>query len=315
MLHESAVISLLQSRSSQLTATEGFMVSTPTIEEHTFTIENSHGDAVHGDVRYRDDGEAKPVVVFCHGFKGFKDWGPFPTWGRRLAEAGFVSVLFNFSYNGVAPDAPTQFTELDKFAENTYTRELDDLQAVLDAVEEDNLPGADAFDPTRIGLMGHSRGGGTAILQAARDDRVQALVTWSAVSGFVERFTDEQIDDWETQGYTEVLNSRTGQQMRLNRTLYDDAMTHRDELDILDAASEIEVPWLIVHARDDESVPFDEAEALDDAASGAELYAAKGGHTFGGAHPFEGPPPASLLQVWDRTIHFFRAHLQGAAAW
>lgn len=291
------------------------MDSSVDLHERSFTIENPRGDAVHGDVRYRADGEAKPVVVFCHGFKGFKDWGPFPTWGRRLAEAGFVSVLFNFSYNGVAPDAPTEFTELDKFAENTYTRELDDLQAVIDAVEEGTLPGEGESDPASIGLMGHSRGGGTAILQAARDARVQALVTWSAVSGFVERFTDEQIDDWETQGYTEVLNSRTGQTMRLDRVLYDDALAHRDELDILGAASEIDVPWLIVHARDDEAVSFEEAEALDDAASGAELFVAKGGHTFGGQHPFDGDPPQSLLDVWEQTLHFVRVNLKGEAAW
>ena len=286
-----------------------------TVREHDFVVENSDGDAIHGDVRYPEQSdEPLPVVVFCHGFKGFKDWGPFPQWGRHLARRGFASVLFNFSYNGVAPDAPTAFTELDKFAQNTYTRELDDLDAVLSAAADNALPGAD-LDAGRIGLMGHSRGGGTSILQAERDDRVQALVTWSAVSGFVERFTDEQVEDWEEKGYTTVVNSRTGQEMRLNRVLYEDALAHRDELDILDAASNIAVPWLIVHARDDESVPFDEAEALADAARNAELVKAQGGHTFGGAHPHDGEPPESLIEVWDRTRHFFRAHLKEQTAW
>src|SRR6056297_1658913 len=106
------------------------------LHETSFSVENARGDAVDYDVRYvEDDGAEKPVVLFCHGFKGFKDWGPFPEWGRRLAKAGFVSVHLNFSYNGVHRDRPTEFTELEKFAENTFTRELDDLQAVLDAVE------------------------------------------------------------------------------------------------------------------------------------------------------------------------------------
>lgn len=278
------------------------------LREQSFAVSNTHGDAVHGDVRYREDGRIKPVVVFCHGFKGFKDWGPFPAWGRRLAESGFVSVLFNFSFNGVAPDQPTAFTELDKFAENTFTRELDDLETVLDAVTEGQLVGV-PMDADRVGLMGHSRGGGTAILQAARDRRVRTLVTWSAVSGFVERFTDAQIEDWTRQGYTEVVNSRTGQRMRLNRILYDDARAHRDELDVQAAAASIDIPWLIVHAPDDEAVPFDEAEALHEAGSGAELVEARGGHTFGGAHPFSDDVPASLSAVWDRTINFFETHL------
>lgn len=294
--------------------TDHAMATTSQLQKRTFTVENKRGNTVHGDVRFRDDDEVKPVVVFCHGFKGFKDWGPFPEWGRRLARAGFVSVLFNFSYNGVSPEHPTEFTELDKFADNTYTRELDDLDAVLDAVASESLPGA-SVDSSSIGLMGHSRGGGTAILQAARDDRVQALVTWSAVAGFVERFSDEHVQNWETKGYTEVLNSRTGQRMRLNRVLYDDALAHQDELDVQAAAAEVAVPWMIVHAHDDESVSFEEAEALDDAASGAELVEARGGHTFGGQHPFDGNIPNSLLEVWDRTLHFFRVHLKGETAW
>lgn len=278
------------------------------LREIPFSVENARGDAVDCDLRFVEDGESKPVIVFCHGFKGFKDWGPFPEWGRRLSQAGLVSVHMNFSYNGVHRDRPTEFTELEKFAENTFTRELDDLQAVLDAIEDGTLPDG-PIDPERIGLMGHSRGGGTVILQAERDDRVGALATWSSVSTFVDRFTDEQVYDWERQGYTEIVNSRTGQVMRLNKELYDDTRAHADELDVQGAAEQIDVPWLVVHARDDESVDFEAAEVLAGATDTAELMEAEGGHTFGGAHPFEGPVPASLETVWDRTIDFFRLHL------
>ena len=278
------------------------------VREIPSTVENARGDAVDCDVRFVDDEATKPVVVFCHGFKGFKDWGPFPEWGRRLARAGFVSVHVNFSYNGVHRDAPTEFTELDKFADNTFTRELDDLQAVLDAIEERQLPEA-PIDPNRIGLLGHSRGGGTVILQADRDDRVDALGTWSSVATFVDRFSDEQIEDWETQGYTEIRNSRTGQILRLNKVLYDDTMTHRGELDVPGAAERVDVPWLVVHARDDESVDVEAAETLAGATESAELFEAEGGHTFGGAHPFDGTVPESLETVWTRTVDFFQGHL------
>jgi dienelactone hydrolase len=278
------------------------------VREISFAVDNARGDAVDCDVRFVEGEEDKPVVIFCHGFKGFKDWGPFPEWGRHLARAGFVSVHMNFSYNGVHRDAPTEFTEPDKFADNTFTRELDDLQAVLDAVEEERLPHAPA-DPSRIGLMGHSRGGGTVVLQTARDDRVDALVTWSSVATFVDRFSDEQIEDWETRGYTEIRNSRTGQILRLNKVLYDDTMAHRDALDVPGAAARIEVPWLVVHARDDESVDFEAAETLSGATEGAERFEAEGGHTFGGAHPFDGTVPESLETVWSRTTQFFRTSL------
>lgn len=280
----------------------------PSVQERAFTLDAPRGGVIDGDVRFpAEAGALLPVVVMCHGFKGFKDWGPFPAWGRRLAEGGFCSVLFNFSYNGVAADAPTAFTELEKFAENTFTRELSDLGAVLDAVEKSALPEA-PLDPACLGLLGHSRGGGTAVLQAAEDARVRALATWSAVSGFIERFTPEQMDDWKRQGYTEILNSRTGQRMRLGRVLYDDALAHRERLDIQAAAARVSVPWLIVHAPDDEAVPMAEAKALESAAEGA-LFVAEGGHTFGGAHPFDGEVPPSLEAVWARTTDFFKRTL------
>lgn len=276
--------------------------------EHSFSIENEDGDRIDGDVRFLDTGALQPVVVFVHGFKGFKDWGPFSDWGRALAHAGFVSVHLNVSHNGVSAEAPTAFTELDRFARNTYTRELDDVAAVIDAVASHALPAA-PIDDSRIGLMGHSRGGGTAILQAARDDRVKALTTWAAVSTFIGRFTEAQIRDWQTQGHTEIVNSRTGQRMRMDRVVYDDAMAHADALDIEAAAQRLDIPWLIVHARDDDAVDASEAETLAGANDRAQVLWAEGGHTFGGSHPHTGAIPDSLQHVWDATIAFFSEHL------
>lgn len=283
------------------------------IEKLPFRLENEEGDPIYGDVRFRTDvqrdGHRPPAVVMCHGFKGFKDWGTFPAWGEKLAEEGFVSVLFNFSLNGVGPEQPTEFTQLDRFAENTYTREVGDLAKVLACVSAARIPGP-RVDAGRIGLVGHSRGGGIAILQAAQNERVRALVTWNAVSGFVERFTADQVRDWETRGFTEALNTRTGQVMRLNRTLYEDAKAHREQLNVLWAASRIRVPWLIVHAADDETVSVEEGEALAEAAPKAEFFKAMNGHTFGGKHPLEGAVPFTAQLVFNRTVIFLKKALQ-----
>ena len=279
------------------------------LREVPFSVTTDRGDTVHGDLRWFEDGRVKPAVIFCHGFKGFKDWGPFPAWGRALANAGFVSVHFNVSHNGVTPEHPTEFVDLDAFANNTYTTELADASAVLDYVAE-GTGGLAPVDSERIGLMGHSRGGGTAILLAEREERVRALTTWASVSTFIGRFTDEQIQDWEAQGYTEVINGRTGQVMRLNRSLYDDAMAHKEELDVRAAAQRLELPWLIVHAKDDEAVDIRAAKRLKAASLDATMLEAEGGHTFGGAHPHDGTIPDSLQMVWDKTIRFFDSALR-----
>lgn len=278
------------------------------IDTIPFRLENKWGDLIHGEVRVKEGLQYAPAVVMCHGFKGFKDWGPFPAWGRQLAEAGFVSVLFNFSYNGIAPEQPTEFTRLDQFAENTYSRERHDVATVLTATCRGALPQA-SVDASRVGLLGHSRGGGIAILEAASNERVRALVTWSAVSSFLDRFTIQQIQDWQTKGYTEILNSRTHQVMRLGRALYEDAIAHQNSLNILRAASRISKPWLIVHAKDDETVAYKEARQLAEAAPRAEMFDAMNGHTFGGKHPFEGQVPFTLQIVFNRTLNFFKKTL------
>ncbi|PEN14848.1 hypothetical protein CRI94_00700 [Longibacter salinarum] len=278
------------------------------LREASFSTENVHGDVVHGDLRWLEDGRVKPVVIFCHGFKGFKDWGPFPEWGRELARSGFVAVHFNFSYNGVTPEHPTEFVDLDAFADNTYTRELDDVAAVTDYIV-DGADGIAPIDVERIGLMGHSRGGGIAILHAERSEVIKSLVTWSAVDTFFGRFGRERIRDWKEQGYTEVRNSRTGQTMRLNKVLYDDTEAHRDLLDITSAAGRVDIPWMIVHATDDESVDVAAARRLADAQPEAIFLEASGGHTFGGAHPHENDVPATLREVWNATLSHFNQTL------
>lgn len=67
------------------------------------------------------NGLSFPVIIFLHGFKGFKDWGPFPDVCEELARAGFGVVAMNFSLNGIG-DERTEFTELDLLKEKPYLR-------------------------------------------------------------------------------------------------------------------------------------------------------------------------------------------------
>jgi len=75
------------------------------------------------------------AVVLAHGFKGFMDWGCWPWVAARLAEAGVACLRFNFSHNGIGAD-PEAFTELDRFEANTFSREVAELRAVLEAARD-----------------------------------------------------------------------------------------------------------------------------------------------------------------------------------
>jgi dipeptidyl aminopeptidase/acylaminoacyl peptidase len=171
-------------------------------------------------------------------------------------------------------------------------------------------------DRGRIGLLGHSRGGGDALLAAASPawrDRLRALVTWAAISD-VDRFSPEQKAEWRRTGEYPVANARTGQRLALGLGLLADVEERRAELDLLAAAAARRAPWLIVHGAEDESVPVAEAHRLAERAAGqagtkTELLVIPGAsHTFGSRHPFAGPTP-QLIQALNATQRWFREHL------
>jgi NAD+ synthetase len=269
-----------------------------------------HGP-LRGDVYLPDHTRGAPVVVGCHGFKGFKDWGFWPETGRRHAEAGLVLVTFNFSGSGIGEDLEV-LSELDRFESNTIGKELEDLGAVLDAVALRAVPlkGADA---RRLGLLGHSRGGGVALVRASRDPRVRAVATWSAVSSFT-RFGERDRDLWRRQGYLEVENQRTKQVLRVGVGLLEDLEAHGDAYDPVLAAKRLRVSALVIHGEADESVPVEEGRKLARALGPGvgELAVIPGaGHTFGMGHPPSGTVDPAFETVLSRTVAWFQEHLAG----
>jgi dienelactone hydrolase len=145
-------------------------------------LSGSAGKPMATDIFFDEQSGKRPVVIYAHGFNGFKDWGGFDLIAAQFAAAGFTFVKFNFSHNGATPERPEDFSDLDAYAENNYSRELDDLAAVIDWVASTDNPYAAVIDNQYIGLLGHSMGGGISIIKAAEDSRVKALVTWASIS-------------------------------------------------------------------------------------------------------------------------------------
>lgn len=249
------------------------------------------------DVRTSDRASARPAVVILHGFKGFKDWGMFPPLAERVARAGFSAVSFNMSGSGVDQEGRFAFPE--RFGHNTYSAELADLATVLDALGEGRL----GMPPTTsVGVVGHSRGGGVGILAASRDRRIEALVTWAAIST-VDR-SPEKVTEWRKAGKLDVTNTRTGEVLPLYTDVLDDIARNPAALDIRAAAARITVPWLLLHGSGDPSVPVAEAEALARAAAGRSprvMLLDGADHTFGARHPFAGMTP-DLAVAFDETL-------------
>jgi uncharacterized protein len=272
------------------------------IKKETYTLPGAKGRGMLMDLTYDDAHKNAPLVIFAHGFKGFKDWGIHNLVANYFAEHGYRFLKFNFSHNGTTADKPTDFTDLIAFADNTFSIELADLKAVIDfACNGGSVPRANG-----VYLMGHSMGGGISIIQTAEDKRVKKLVTMASISGFGNLWPREAEEQWRLQGIMYVLNSRTGQQMPLKVGLLDDLQRNAARLDILAKAAEITQPWLILHGDEDKSVPLNHAEELKAANPHAELSIIHGAdHTFNGSHPYtKDTLPVALKKFCEQTVSF-----------
>jgi uncharacterized protein len=279
-----------------------FSMATPSLTKHT--VPGLLGEILI-DVRAGGRASARPAVLVLHGFKGFKDWGMFPPFSQRLAQAGFSVVTPNLSGSGV--DDEGEFIHPDRFGHNTFSAELKDVGRIVDALFAGRLG---VVTPSSLGLVGHSRGGGIAILHAAADLRVQALVTWAAIST-VARWPALQRSSWRTAGRTDIQNARTGEVLPLYTDVLDDVEQNAQSLDIESAARQIRAPWLIIHGTEDESVRFAEAERLQRAADPDTtlMPIPRAGHTFGAVHPWTASTPA-LEMTFDATIAWLTTHLK-----
>lgn len=275
------------------------------IQLDEFELWRDRGDdaplIIRGEARIPEN--AKGTVVICHGFKGFAHFSFFPYLAEKLAEAGYRAVTFDFSGSGVGEDRET-FTNRSAFTHNTYLQELDDLDAVVGEARV-----RDWIDDG-YGLFGHSRGGGIAILQAARDPSVKSLVTWAAISS-TNRWLPETVADWRQSGYIPITNARTGDVIPLSiEILHEVEEFGESKLNIAASASQLDVPWLIAHGADDETVPITEGERLSSLGGPHTEFLRLDGvnHSFGGKHPLS-EMTSALESVTRDTVAFFTKHL------
>lgn len=281
--------------------------------ERDFSFITTKKNIIRGTIFYNSKPNNLPAIFIVHGFKGFKDWGYVPFFAQELADNGFFVVTFNFSHNGIG-DNPFEFTEFEKFSNNTISLEVSELDELMDFYNHGGFDFEGRNNP--IGIIGHSRGGAIALITSSeaiqnyRHLNIKALALWGTISTF-ERYSKHQIEIWKKQGYIEVTNSRTNQVMKLNRILLDDYEANKDRFNLIKCISRINLPILLVHGDQDLTVPLSEAYQLYEASNKkiTELVVIpSAGHTFNIVHPYTGSNPA-FEQVKARTIDFLLKNL------
>jgi dienelactone hydrolase len=275
------------------------------VERVPFVLHNQDGEPIAGDLRYPREREHLPAVVVLHSFMAFKDWGWFPLVAERLALAGFAAVTFNFSRNGVR-DSQGRITDFHSFTQNTISHELADVDSVLKSIAGGRV-GSTVIDSKRIALLGHSRGGGLAILTTAENMMVRALVTWSSVCTF-DRWTNHQKDQWRRRGFLPLSRDIAASPLRLGLGLLDDIEQNAERFNLRKASSRIRRPWLILHGTEDVLVKFSEAERLfSDSNAGTTdlLRLDRVGHTYGGPGP---GADSAIHRVIDLSVEWLNSH-------
>ncbi len=265
-----------------------------------------HTKPIVTDTFYIRDNKKKPVVIFCHGYKGYKDWGAWDLAAKVFAKKSLFFVKFNFSHNGGTVEEPIDFPDLEAFGENNYIKELNDLEDVINWITN-NPDFKNEIDINKITLIGHSRGGGIVTIKASENKKITKVITWAGVSDYGARFPNgEHLEEWKKQGVSFILNGRTHQQMPHLYQFYQNFKENEQRLTIKNAVSKLKIPHLIIHGENDEVVLPIEAKNVHSWNPKSELiFIDKMNHPLGCTQPWKNVNmPPHLKKVVKHSIDF-----------
>ncbi|MCO4818178.1 MAG: alpha/beta fold hydrolase [Bacteroidetes bacterium] len=268
-------------------------------------IEGAKSLPITFDVTFNPDNRTMPVVLFCHGFKGFKDWGPWHLVAKAMAEAGYFFVKLNFSHNGVDSRDLSDITDVEAFGNNNFSLELDDLGLLVDWLVNDNEEYRHYIDTDNINLIGHSRGAITGLLKTLEDPRIQRMITWAGAFN-IKKFVElEEDSTWRDRGYATVENGRTKDVYHIGYQFKQDYLDNEARLNLQAQIKNLDQPLMLIHGDDDAVAPISNSEKIHQAIQHSLYLKLEGSHTFGASHPWTGEVlPEDLEDVVNETIEF-----------
>ncbi|MFK7787501.1 MAG: alpha/beta hydrolase family protein [Crocinitomicaceae bacterium] len=243
----------------------------------------------------------KRLIIFNHGYMGYKDWGAWYLMEDFFLQKGFGFLKFNISHNGGTVENGIDFPDLEAFSENRYSYELKDMNAIIALALEK------VKDSEEIYLVGHSRGGGMVLLQSWHP-AITKIAALAPISDIGKRFpSGEQLDNWKSEGVRYTTNGRTKQQMPHKYLQYEDFHQHKERLDIESYSRDPKIPICVIHGEDDPSVKIEEGEAIAKWAEVDLIRIPNEQHTFGAKHPWtEKELPLGLQKVCEHLLAFFQ---------
>lgn len=245
-----------------------------------------------------------PLIIFVHGYKGYKDWGTWEMMGEKFANAGFYFVKFNMSHNGTTLEDLNNLTDLESFANNNFSRELADLEVVINHFKFQK-----EVDSNNIILIGHSRGGGVSVIKASENKNITRLITLASIST-LDRFPkNEAFENWKKEGVYYIEHARTKQQLPHYFQFFEDYENNKERFDVESACRNLKIPTLFIHGNNDESVTIDHSENLHNWTTDSQFKMIENArHTFGAKEPWESDVlPKELEEAVKISIDFLKS--------
>ena len=274
------------------------------ISRKNILFQGAEGKESLYDIEIPDNWNEK-LIVFIHGYMGYKDWGCWNLVSDFFTKHNYGFLKYNASHNGGTIENPIDFDDLESFSKNTYAFELQDFEAIIDEIKRAFTKELDIY------LIGHSRGGGIALLQSD-NGHVKKICTWAAIASIADRFPkDKELIAWEEDGFYFRKNGRTNQQMPHHYSQYESFLKYQDRLDIKRYCLNSTTPTAVIHGDNDTSVSIDEGQLIAQWTE-SDLITIKGAqHTFGASQPWgQNYLPNDLELVCAKTLAFFNEQIE-----
>ncbi|WP_313599190.1 alpha/beta hydrolase family protein [Epilithonimonas vandammei] len=253
------------------------------------------------DTIFPNSDKKLPLIIFVHGYKGYKDWGAWELLGEKFANAGFYFVKFNMSHNGTTLENLNNLTDLESFANNNFSRELADLEVVINHFKTQK-----EVDSNHIILIGHSRGGGVSVIKASENKNITKLITLASIST-LDRFPkNEAFENWKKDGVYYIEHARTKQQLPHYFQFFEDYENNKERFDVEKACRNLTIPSLFIHGSADEAVESKHSENLHHWTKDSQFKIIENAnHTFGAKEPWEETSlPKELNTALEYCIDF-----------
>jgi pimeloyl-ACP methyl ester carboxylesterase len=175
------------------------------LNETAKVLSNSYLDAP-----ISSDSDQYPIVIISHGWRGFRNL--HTDFAEELASLGYIVVAIDHTYGSVATlfeegdvaylnkealpsrESTPDFLDYAKDLVSTYGEDvistIDYLEVLNSDSELSDFKGR--LDLTKIGVIGHSTGGGGDVYAALKDDRITALI---GLDAWVESIDSTDISD------------------------------------------------------------------------------------------------------------------------